>query len=122
MTALTAALLVAFLLMVFAPQSTMGETLHRALVEPLARLLNKGPLKVLLAVLVVFAAVGVALSMPELFVLMGMTDATLSLEAVLLSTAAGAVAASTDRAARPRRRLDRAADGRVGPGPNDLRG
>lgn len=81
----------AFLLVALAPDSEMGRTLRNALVDRPARLLNGGPLKVFVAIIVLAGLVAFVLGAPELVALIGMTDLTVYLDLVVLSFIVGAV-------------------------------
>jgi hypothetical protein len=81
----------AFLVVAFAPDSEMGRTLRSALVDRPARLLNGGPLKIFVSIIILAGLVAFVLGAPERVALIGMTDLTVYLDLVALSFIVGAV-------------------------------
>lgn len=70
------------------PRDTLiGKSFRRLLVEEPARLLNGGPLRTFVAIVVLFGLVAFAVAAPEMVAVMGMTDLSLYLDLVVLAFA-----------------------------------
>jgi hypothetical protein len=75
----------AFLVVVFTPDTEIGRAFRRVLVEDPARLLNGGPLKVFVALVVLVGLVAFAVGAPELVALIGMADLSVYLDLAVLA-------------------------------------
>lgn len=113
MTGLSLLLAFAFLVVAFTPDTNLGKALRRVLVDGPARLLNGGPLKVFVALVVVAGLVAFAVGAPELVALIGMADLSVYIElaalSFILSAVTGLRTASRSGVAATRRCFGRAA-------------
>ena len=91
MTGLSLLLAFAFLVTAFLPETQLGKLLRRTLVVRPAEVLNGGPLKVIVALVVLAGVVVFVVAAPEWVALMGMADLSLYLDLAVLSFLLGAV-------------------------------
>ena len=98
MTALTLFAMFTFgcLAVAFAPESHIGKAFQRLFVESPARLLNVGPLKMFVALVVLVVLAAIAVAAPEMVPLMGMADLSLYLDLAVLPLILGAANGLTD--------------------------
>lgn len=85
MTGLTLLMAFSFLVVAFAPDSDIGKALRRGLVDGPAQLLNGGPLKIFVALVVLVGLVAFAVGAPELVALIGMADLSVYLDLAVLA-------------------------------------
>lgn len=75
---------------VLAPESHFGKGFQRLFVDRPARLLSRGPAKIIVAAVVMVALIAIAAAAPEIVALVGLGDLSIYLDLVVVSVVLGA--------------------------------